>query len=252
VKLPTTVQETLTCTVISKQPQFVFYLQMLLYGWSGVVLLASLQACFIYVALALLQQRRQQFSNTQKQTALSILTSMSSSAAAVCKACSVQFKPKSTWYKPAAAANASKGAAVQCEVTPSTPQQLRAVTTLCSSNKPSPATLPGPTPEQLAHLIRTRRSIYPKHMTGETVSKEAISAMLEAANWAPTHGKTEPWRFVVLGRQGMQAMQDVTEAVYQQLLAGQPEMLQVSRSSLVILFIMQGNIATSWLRCTCK
>jgi len=24
--------------------------------------------------------------------------------------------------------------------------------------------------------------------------------MLEAANWAPTHGKTEPWRFVVLDR----------------------------------------------------
>ncbi|WIA15103.1 hypothetical protein OEZ85_001797 [Tetradesmus obliquus] len=51
-------------------------------------------------------------------------------------------------------------------------------------------------------------------------------ALLEAANWAPTHGKTEPWRFVVLGRQGMQALQDVTEGVYQRLLAGQPEQLQ--------------------------
>lgn len=57
-------------------------------------------------------------------------------------------------------------------------------------------------------------------------------ALLEAANWAPTHGKTEPWRFVVLGRQGMQALQDVTEGVYQRLLAGQPEQLQVSRQLL--------------------
>lgn len=27
---------------------------------------------------------------------------------------------------------------------------------------------------------------------------DVIEEMLEAANWAPTHGKTEPWRFVVL------------------------------------------------------
>ena len=29
-----------------------------------------------------------------------------------------------------------------------------------------------------------------------------VQLMLEAANWAPTHGKTEPWRFVVLDRAG--------------------------------------------------
>lgn len=69
-------------------------------------------------------------------------------------------------------------------------------------------------------------------MTGDDVSRETIMALLEAANWAPTHGKTEPWRFVVLGRQGMQALQDVTEGVYQRLLAGQPEQLQVSRQLL--------------------
>ena len=34
--------------------------------------------------------------------------------------------------------------------------------------------------------------------------------MLEAANWAPTHGKTEPWRFVVLGRQAQEEMIDLT------------------------------------------
>lgn len=57
-----------------------------------------------------------------------------------------------------------------------------------------------PTPAQLAQLIKSRRSIYPKHMTGDRVSTPHINAMLEAANWAPTHGHTEPWRFVVLGR----------------------------------------------------
>ena len=31
-------------------------------------------------------------------------------------------------------------------------------------------------------------------------SPRSSQLMLEAANWAPTHGKTEPWRFVVLDR----------------------------------------------------
>ncbi len=30
------------------------------------------------------------------------------------------------------------------------------------------------------------------------VSQEEVTQLLEAANWAPTHGKTEPWRFAVL------------------------------------------------------
>jgi len=65
-------------------------------------------------------------------------------------------------------------------------------------------------------------------MTGATVSQENIIAMLEAANWAPTHGRTEPWRFVVLGKQGMQDMQSVTEEVFKSRLADQPELLQVN------------------------
>jgi nitroreductase len=94
----------------------------------------------------------------------------------------------------------------------------------CSSSN-TPASLP--TPDLLYNIIKARRSIYPKHMTGGTVSKHDITALLEAANWAPTHGKTEPWRFVVLGQQGMQAMQDVTEEVYKLKLAAQPDRLQV-------------------------
>ena len=34
--------------------------------------------------------------------------------------------------------------------------------------------------------------------------------MLEAANWAPTHGKTEPWRFVVLGRAAQEELLDLS------------------------------------------
>lgn len=41
-------------------------------------------------------------------------------------------------------------------------------------------------------------------------NRSMIEAMLEAANWAPTHGRTEPWRFVVLGRQAQEEMIDLT------------------------------------------
>lgn len=37
--------------------------------------------------------------------------------------------------------------------------------------------------------------------------------MLEAANWAPTHGKTEPWRFVVLSEDALQEMIQITHQV---------------------------------------
>ena len=35
--------------------------------------------------------------------------------------------------------------------------------------------------------------------------------MLEAANWAPTHGRTEPWRFVVLSEDALQDMIRLTD-----------------------------------------
>eukprot|EP00746_Dinoflagellata_sp_MGD_P032174 gnl/MRDRNA2_/MRDRNA2_17658_c0_seq1.p1 gnl/MRDRNA2_/MRDRNA2_17658_c0~~gnl/MRDRNA2_/MRDRNA2_17658_c0_seq1.p1 ORF type:complete len:283 (+),score=51.65 gnl/MRDRNA2_/MRDRNA2_17658_c0_seq1:97-945(+) len=46
-------------------------------------------------------------------------------------------------------------------------------------------------------LIKNRRSVFPKDYTGEKVPDVVVSRLLESATWAPTHGKTEPWRFVV-------------------------------------------------------
>ena len=47
-------------------------------------------------------------------------------------------------------------------------------------------------------LIKNRRSVFPVQYTNQVLSKETIQKILEAANWAPTHKKTEPWRFKVL------------------------------------------------------
>lgn len=45
--------------------------------------------------------------------------------------------------------------------------------------------------------IRLRRSVKPEHMSPDPVPREVIRELLEGANWAPSHGLTEPWRFQV-------------------------------------------------------
>lgn len=46
-------------------------------------------------------------------------------------------------------------------------------------------------------LILGRRSIYPNQYSGEEVPREMVEQLLEAAHWAPNHGRTEPWYFQV-------------------------------------------------------
>lgn len=51
---------------------------------------------------------------------------------------------------------------------------------------------------ELSALIRRRRSVFPKsYLTDRPVDCEVIEALLENANWAPTHKLTQPWRFQV-------------------------------------------------------
>jgi len=47
-------------------------------------------------------------------------------------------------------------------------------------------------------LIKSRRTITPKDLNGEKLSNEQVETLLDAANWAPTHKKNEPWRFTVI------------------------------------------------------
>jgi len=52
----------------------------------------------------------------------------------------------------------------------------------------------------VATAIRERRSMFLQDLNGETAPDVAVARMLEVANWAPTHGQTQPWRFVVFRR----------------------------------------------------
>ena len=51
--------------------------------------------------------------------------------------------------------------------------------------------------EAINHIITTRRTIKPKMMADRDIPLDILQRMLENANWAPTHGMTEPWRFSV-------------------------------------------------------
>lgn len=60
----------------------------------------------------------------------------------------------------------------------------------------------------LREAIAERRTIKPDQYTGERVDDALIQQMLEAANWAPTHGYTEPWRFIVFTEDGLAGLGD--------------------------------------------
>ncbi|TVZ08756.1 nitroreductase [Cellulophaga sp. RHA_52] len=47
-------------------------------------------------------------------------------------------------------------------------------------------------------IIKKRRSVFPAQYNSKPIAKELIEKVLEAGNWAPSHKKTEPWRFKVI------------------------------------------------------
>lgn len=49
----------------------------------------------------------------------------------------------------------------------------------------------------IANNIKARRTIKPSTMNGNKIPNGHIASILELADWAPNHGNTEPWRFIV-------------------------------------------------------
>ncbi len=51
--------------------------------------------------------------------------------------------------------------------------------------------------QTLQNIIQKRRTIKPSDMNGNIIETSLIQQLLALADWAPTHGRTEPWRFLV-------------------------------------------------------
>lgn len=52
-------------------------------------------------------------------------------------------------------------------------------------------------PEILKQIIQSRKSIFPKDYTDQEIPQNILDEILNAANFAPNHKRTKPWRFKV-------------------------------------------------------
>lgn len=50
---------------------------------------------------------------------------------------------------------------------------------------------------QIEKIISSRRSVGWAKMNGNKIPDETVNKLLSLAHWAPTHGRTEPWLFLV-------------------------------------------------------
>ncbi|MEZ5031785.1 MAG: nitroreductase [Saprospiraceae bacterium] len=102
-------------------------------------------------------------------------------------------------------------------------------------------------PEVLNHVIRRRRSIFPPLFSEVPVDREVILQMLENANWAPTHRRTEPWRFQVFRGEARHRLARFMTEAYAEQHAGptfsEAKAAKISknilRSDTVIIIILQ-------------
>ena len=96
-------------------------------------------------------------------------------------------------------------------------------------------------------LIKSRRSTKPRYFNGKKVDNTIVWQILENANWAPTHGLTQPWRFKVFTGAGLKKLADFQANLYKQLTPEEnfkPEKFErmktnVLKSSHVIIICMQ-------------
>ena len=71
-----------------------------------------------------------------------------------------------------------------------------------------------PSIEQVNTLIRERRTIKPGDMSDDEVDRSLVDLILENANWAPTHGLTEPWRFRVFSGESRRQLAHALSGIY--------------------------------------
>ena len=104
---------------------------------------------------------------------------------------------------------------------------------------------------KILDLIKSRRSIMPNQYNDSVIENKDINLILEAANWAPTHKKTEPWRYKVLtnqtkdnfgkflGKKYKESDQKFSNFKYNHLIE------KTKKSSVIILICMQRDLNES-------
>jgi nitroreductase len=104
----------------------------------------------------------------------------------------------------------------------------------------------------LQAIISDRRSIKPAVFNGKKIENNEIRQLLDLGNWAPTHGFTEPWRFIVYSGEAVRQFCARHGELYRQATApgnfnpGKYEKLQHNgdkASHLVLVYMKRGDNA---------
>lgn len=69
----------------------------------------------------------------------------------------------------------------------------------------------------LKEIIANRRAIYPDQYIDKPIAKADLLEILEAGNWAPTHKKTEPWRFKIMQGESLNSLSDFLAETYEEI-----------------------------------
>lgn len=67
---------------------------------------------------------------------------------------------------------------------------------------------------QVSTIIKDRHTTKAVAMNGGEISQEQIQKLVELADWAPTHGHTEPWRFFIFGGDALKQFGKLHAEIY--------------------------------------
>lgn len=87
-------------------------------------------------------------------------------------------------------------------------------------------------PDELFEIIKSRRAVFPVQYNNEEITESELNRVLESANWAPNHKRTEPWRFRVIRER---AKQRFAEFMVQKYMDNTPAENQSERKKLDII-----------------
>ncbi len=74
---------------------------------------------------------------------------------------------------------------------------------------------------EITEVIKNRRTIYPEQYTERKIHKEIVEDVLNNAIWAPTHGKTQPWRFQVFMNESRNELSSFLSGLYSKQYQGE-------------------------------
>jgi len=66
----------------------------------------------------------------------------------------------------------------------------------------------------IKEIIKNRRAVYPVQYSDQKITPNEIEEILASANWAPTHRRTEPWRFKVFHGESQERLANFMAETY--------------------------------------